>query len=100
MPTVLAIGHEFLLGSEHGPPLAFWLGEVAFRVAGIFGVYVLAQICVVVTYYALFLLGRAIVGIRHAVLAVLLMVGIAAFTMPTPRSAPRCSPRRSGHFRF
>jgi hypothetical protein len=88
VPTVLAIGHELLLGSEHGPPLAFWLSEGAFRIAGIFGVYVLAQICIVLTYYALFLLGRAIVGIRHAVLAVLLMVGISAFTMQSVAFGP------------
>jgi 4-amino-4-deoxy-L-arabinose transferase-like glycosyltransferase len=88
VPIVLAIGHELLLGSERGPPLAFWLAEGAFRIGGAFGVYVLAQICIVLTYYALFLLGRAIVGIRHAVLAVLLMVGIAAFTMQSVAFGP------------
>ena len=36
-PLLLAIGHEFVLGSYLGPPLAFWLGEVAFRIAGAFG---------------------------------------------------------------
>ena len=88
VPTLLATGHELLLGSERGPPLAFWLGELAFRVAGIVGVYILAQACIVATYWAVFTLGRAIVGIRHAVLAVLLMVGIAAFTMPTANFGP------------
>ena len=67
---------------------SFWLGEVAFRIAGGFGLYALAQGCVVVTYWAVFTLGRAIVGIRHAVLAVLLMVGIAAFTVPSPAFGP------------
>lgn len=88
VPLLLAIGHEFLLGSYLGPPLAFWLGEAAFRGAGVFGVYLLAQCCIVVTYWAVFMLGRAIVGIRHAVLAVLLMVGITAFTVPTPDFGP------------
>jgi 4-amino-4-deoxy-L-arabinose transferase-like glycosyltransferase len=88
VPTLLAIGHEFLLGSERGPPLAFWLGELAFRIGGIVGVYVLAQVCIVATYWAVFALGRAIVGVRHAVLAVLLMAGIAAFTMPTANFGP------------
>jgi Dolichyl-phosphate-mannose-protein mannosyltransferase len=83
-PLLLAIGHEFVLGSYLGPPLAFWLGEVAFRIAGAFGLYALAQACIVVTYWAVFALGRSIVGMRHAVLAVLLMVGIAAFTVPSP----------------
>ena len=34
VPMLLAIGHEFVLGSYLGPPLAFWLGEIAFRIAG------------------------------------------------------------------
>ena len=88
VPLLLAIGHEFVLGSYLGPPLAFWLGEIAFRLAGTFGLYALAQACIVVTYWAVFTLGRRIVGTRHAVLAVLLMVGIAAFTVPSPNFGP------------
>jgi hypothetical protein len=88
VPMLLAIGREFVLGSYLGPPLAFWLGEIAYRVAGSLGLYALAQACIVVTYWAIFTLGRAIVGTRHAVLAVLLMAGIAAFTVPTPNFGP------------
>src|SRR5471030_1686290 len=88
VPMVLAIGHEFVLGSYLGPPLAFWLGEVAFRIGGALGLYALAQACIVVAYWAVFTLGRAIVGTRHAVLGVLLMVGIAAFTVPSPDFGP------------
>ena len=88
VPLLLAIGHEFVLGSYLGPPLAFWLGEIAFAVGGSFGLYALAQACIVVAYWAVFTLGRAIVGTRHAVLAVLLMVGIAAFTVPSPNFGP------------
>jgi hypothetical protein len=88
VPLLLAIGHEFVLGSYLGPPLAFWLGEFAFRLAGAFGLYALAQACVVVAYWAVFKLGCAIVGTRHAVLGVLLMVGISAFTVPSPDFGP------------
>jgi Dolichyl-phosphate-mannose-protein mannosyltransferase len=88
VPLLLAIGHEFVLGSYLGPPLAFWLGEIAFRIAGAFGLYAVAQACIVVTYWAVFTLGRRIVGTRHAVLAVLLMVGVAAFTVPSPNFGP------------
>jgi hypothetical protein len=88
VPLLLAIGHEFVLGSYLGPPLAFWLGEIAFRLAGVLGLYALAQACIVVTYWAVFKLGCRIVGTRHAVLAVLLMVGIAAFTVPSPNFGP------------
>ena len=88
VPLLLAIGREFVLGSYLGPPLAFWLGEVAFRIAGSFGLYVLAQACIVLTYWAIFVLGRGIVGTRHAILAILLMVGIAAYAVPSPDFGP------------
>jgi hypothetical protein len=88
VPLVLAVGHEFMLGSYLGPPLAFWLGEIAFRIAGTLGLYALAQACIVTAYWAVFTLGRAIVGTKHAVVAVLLMVGIAAFTVPSPDFGP------------
>jgi hypothetical protein len=88
LPIVLAIGHEFQLGSAYGPPLAFWLAEIAYEIAGSPGVYLLAQGCVILTYYAVFSLARAIVGIHHAAVAVLLMVGISAFTAPTPDFGP------------
>src|ERR1700750_1819746 len=72
VPTVLAVGHEFQLGTDLGPPLAFWLGEIDFVLAGrsVVGVYLLSQVCVVVTYWAVFALGRSIVGAQHAALAV------------------------------
>jgi hypothetical protein len=88
VPLLLAIGHEFVLGSYLGPPLAFWLGEIAFRLLGIFGLYLLAQACVITAYWAVFKLGSAIVGTKHAVLGVLLMIGIAAFTVPSPDFGP------------
>jgi hypothetical protein len=88
VPMLLAIGHEFRLGSYLGPPLAFWLGEMAFRIAGIYGVYILSQACIVTAFWAVFTLGRGIVGTRHAVLAVLLMTGIAAYNVPSPEFGP------------
>ena len=90
LPNVLAVGHEFQLGTYLGPPLAFWLAEIAFDLTGhsLFGVYLLSQACVVVTYWAVFALARSIIGAQHAALAVLLMVGVAAFTVPTPDFGP------------
>jgi hypothetical protein len=88
LPIVLAVGHEFQLGSYYGPPLAFWFAEIAYDIAGSVGVYLLAQACVVLAYYAVFNLARAIVGIHHAAFAILLMVGISAFTAPTPNFGP------------
>jgi hypothetical protein len=88
LAQVLAVGHEFQFDSDVGPPLAFWFAEGAYRVAGLFGVYALSQICVIVTYWCVFRLGSAIVGPAQAVVAVLLMVGISAFTVPTPDFDP------------
>jgi hypothetical protein len=88
LARLLAIGHEFPLQGDFGPPLAYWLGEIAFRATGLFGVYALSQICVIVTYWCVFALGRAIVGAMHAAMAVLLMVGISVFAVPTPNFGP------------
>ncbi|MGC1777555.1 MAG: glycosyltransferase family 39 protein [Xanthobacteraceae bacterium] len=88
LAQLLAIGHEFRFDAGVGPPLAYWLAEVAFRAAGMVGVYVLAQACVVTTYWCVFALGRAIVGPSHAAIAVLLMVGIALLTVPSPDFGP------------
>ena len=88
LAQLLAIGHELRFDAGVGPPLAYWLAEIAFRGAGMFGVYVLAQVCVVATYWCVFALGRAIAGPTHAALAVLLMVGISLFTVPSPDFGP------------
>jgi hypothetical protein len=88
LAQLLAVAHEPSLRDNVGPPLAYWLAEIAFRIAGLFGVYLLSQICVIATLWCVFALGRAIVGATHAVMAVLLMVGIFAFTVPTPNFGP------------
>jgi hypothetical protein len=86
----LAYGREYLLGSIQGPPLAFWLADVAFRAAGnnMFGVYLLSQTCLVASFWAIFRLGRAIVGAQHAVLAVLLTITVTAFAFPMVEFGP------------
>lgn len=84
VPAVLAFGREYQVGTALGPPLSFWLADIAFRAVGgyAFGVYLLAQICFVVTMAALFALARALVGAQQGVLAVLLTLAIAAFSSP------------------
>ncbi len=86
----LAYGREYLLGSVQGPPLAFWLADIAFRAAGnnVFGVYLLSQICFVVSFWAIFRLGCAIVGAQHAVLGVLLTITITAFAFSSVEFGP------------
>lgn len=86
----LAYGREYLLGSVQGPPLALWLADIAFRAAGnhMFGVYLLSQVCFVVSFWAVFRLGQSIVGAPHAALAVLLTVTITAFAFPSLEFGP------------
>jgi hypothetical protein len=90
LATVLAYGREYRVGTDLGPPLAFWLADIAFRAAGnhMFGVYVLAQLCSVATFWALYLLGRAVVGGQQAVLAVLLTMTVTAFSAPGVEFGP------------
>lgn len=84
VPTVLAFGREHQVGTVLGPPLSFWLADMAFRAVGgyAFGVYLLAQICFVVMMCAVFALARALVGAQQGVLAALLTLAIAAFSYP------------------
>jgi hypothetical protein len=84
LATVLAYGREYQVGTDLGPPLAFWLADIAFRAAGnhMFGVYLLAQLCSITMFWTLYLLARAIVGGQQAVLAVLLTMTVVAFSLP------------------
>jgi hypothetical protein len=90
LATVLAFGREYQVGTWLGPPLAFWLADIAFRAAGntMFGVYLLAQVCAVVTFWIYYQLARAIVGGQQAVLAVLLSMTVVAFSSPGVEFGP------------
>lgn len=90
LATVLAFGREYQVGTWLGPPLAFWLADIAFRLAGstMFGVYLLAQVCAVLTFWIYYQLARAIVGSQQAVLAVLLSMTVVAFSSPGVEFGP------------
>jgi hypothetical protein len=87
---VLAFGREYQVGTDLGPPLAFWLADIAFRAAGnhMIGVYLLAQLCSIAMFWTLYFLARAIVGSQQAVLAVLLTMTVAAFSSPGVEFGP------------
>src|ERR1017187_3469000 len=96
LATALAYGREYQVGTDFGPPLAFWLADIAFRVAGnhMFGVYLLSQLCSVAMFLTLYQLARAIVGGQQAVLAVLLTLTVTAFSSPGAEFGPLVLPRR------
>ncbi len=85
LATLLAFGREYQVGTDLGPPLPFWLADIAYRAAGnhMFGVYLLSVLCTAFTFWVIYLLSRAIVGGQQAVLAVLLTMTITAFGAPT-----------------
>jgi Dolichyl-phosphate-mannose-protein mannosyltransferase len=85
---LLAVAHDPPLRPDIGPPLAYWVADLAFRAAGMPGIYLLSQACVVAAFWCVFALGRALVGPTQAVIAVLLMVGIFTFGVPTPEFGP------------
>ena len=90
LATVLAFGREYQVGTDLGPPLAFWLADIAYRAAGnhLIGVYFLSQLCSVATLWFLYLLARAIVGGQQAVLAVLLTMTVSAFASSSLEFGP------------
>src|SRR5947207_2905437 len=90
LATALAFGREYQVGTWLGPPLAFWLADIGFRTAGntMFGVYLLAQVCAVVTFWIYYQLARAIIGGQQAVLAVLLSMTVVAFSSPGVEFGP------------
>jgi hypothetical protein len=91
LATVLAFGREYQVGTDLGPPLAFWLADIAFRAVGnhMFGIYLLAQLCAIATFWTLYLLARSIVGGQQAVLAVLLTMTVLAFSSPGVEFGPQ-----------
>lgn len=90
LAVALAFGREYQLGTDLGPALAFWLADIAYRAVGnhAFGVYLLAEICNIATFWIVYFLARAIVGGQQAVLAVLLTMTILAFGSSTLEFGP------------
>jgi hypothetical protein len=91
LAMVLAYGREYQVGTELGPPLAFWLADIAFRAAGdhMFGVYLLAELCSIASFWFLYQLARIVVGGQQAVLAVLLTMTVTVFSSPGLEFGPQ-----------
>ncbi|MBI5263100.1 MAG: glycosyltransferase family 39 protein [Bradyrhizobium sp.] len=90
LAVALAFGREYQVGTDLGPPLSYWLADIAYRLAGnhAFGVYLLAEICGIATLWIIYFLARAIVGGQQAVLVVLLTMTILAFGSPALEFGP------------
>jgi 4-amino-4-deoxy-L-arabinose transferase-like glycosyltransferase len=90
LAVMLAYGREYQVGTDLGPPLSFWLADIAYRATGshMFGVYLLAELSSAATFWAIYLLARSIVGSQQAVLAVLLTMTVTAFGASTLEFGP------------
>lgn len=76
----LALGREWQLGYWKHPPLPWWMADLAFRIFGdVRVVYVLGPLATVVTMYAVWRLGREVVGPQKALIAVLAIEGLHFF---------------------
>ncbi|TVO72410.1 glycosyltransferase family 39 protein [Sedimenticola selenatireducens] len=79
----LAWGHEWQWGYHKHPPLPSWLVEISFLLLGDVGPFLLSQLAIVTTFIFIFLLGREIFSEKEALIAVLLLVGVYYFSLPT-----------------
>jgi hypothetical protein len=79
----LAWGHEWQWGYHKHPPLPSWMVEISFLLLGDVGPFLLSQLAIVTTFIFIFLLGREIFSEKEALIAVILLVGIYYFSLPT-----------------
>jgi len=79
-------GKEWRMGYYKHPPLQAWLSEIALTLGGgkIWAIYLLSQLCIASTFWALFLLGRDVADARTGLRAVVLFSLVYYATIPTP----------------
>ncbi len=80
----LVWGAQWQWGYYKHPPLQAWLTEISWQAGGLLGIYIMSQLCIVATYWGIFLLGRDIIGAPKAVLGVLIYALCFYATVPTP----------------
>ncbi|MEM1050121.1 MAG: glycosyltransferase family 39 protein [Pseudomonadota bacterium] len=82
-------GREWQWGYHKHPPLAAWLQEAFLALdAGPWTAYLLGQLCVIVTFWAVWSLARPMVGGPGAAFAVLALTLNYYFTFPTTEFNP------------
>ena len=81
-----AIGREWVMGTFKHPAMPSWLLEMSRMITGTVGwpAYALSSLCIVITYWIVFLLGRDITDAPRAVAGTLLSSGILYFSWVTP----------------
>lgn len=80
----LGWGHEWQWGYFKHPPLPSWFAEASFDALGDIGPFLLSQLAIAITYAFVFLIGRAMMPAREALIGTLLLAGVYYFSIPTP----------------
>jgi len=77
---------HWLIGTYKHPPLPAWLIEISVLVTRnpILGPYLLAQLCMGLSYFFIYQIGKLLMDERRAAAGTLLMAGTYYFTVPTP----------------
>lgn len=83
---LLGWGQEWQWGYYKHPPLGAWLGEITRLLGGgsLDGLYVLAQLCVLLTFFYVWRTARLFLDARAAVLATVILEGAYWYTFLTP----------------
>jgi 4-amino-4-deoxy-L-arabinose transferase-like glycosyltransferase len=83
-------GNQWQFGYDKHPPLAAWLSALATHIGGTVGwpVYLLAQILIVMTFWAVWRLAREFLPPLYALLSVLLLEGIMYYNLLSPKFNP------------
>ena len=86
----IAWGFNWQLGYLKHPPLAAWLSNIAFSIEGSPGcaTYLLAQICIALTFIAVWRFAKKFLPEFHALACVLALVGTIYYSFPSFRFNP------------
>ena len=84
----IAWGNQWMLGYNKHPPLAAWVTTIAFNLGGDFGVYLLAQLAIIICFIAIWRLSLRYFSAPLALLSVVLLEGNLSFTLVSPNFNP------------
>ena len=86
----IAWGYEWQMGYWKHPPLAAWLSNLVYIIQGYpgFTLYLLSQICVGITFWAVWKLACEILTQKHALASVFCLLGIYYYSFPAMKFNP------------
>lgn len=83
VPEGIYWGKEFQLGYYKHPPFSSWILYSFYAVFGVFGPYILSQICISLTIFFVYLLGKNIVSKEKAFYSGIFVLSIFYYTWPS-----------------